>query len=143
MILMKAKNTKGFSYVEVMIALALFAIAMLAIIPALSQAGRNLAFAESAYSSHLQAQRIMLAARTALYDGINPEADIRRVAGSSEFSVWVFGRHAWEIHSAGSPDADVSFAGINLAAPNMTSTVIAVVWGDDGQIAGRAIGMMY
>ena len=142
--LTKTKKTKGFSYIEVILALALFAIAMLAVIPTLTQAGRNLAFAEEAYNGHLQAQRIMLAARAALVNGTSPEADVRYIAGGSEFSVWVYGRNAQEIHSANSPaDADLSFTGINLADPNRASTIIAVVWGENGQAAGRAIGMVY
>jgi len=137
------KNSKGFSYVEVILAMALFSIAMLAIIPTLSQAGRNLVFAEDAYASHLHAQRLMITIRAELLAGRDPEAAVVSAADGFEFSVWVMGRGAREFHSIGSPDADMAFAGISLAAPNQASTVIVVVWGDNGQIAGRAIGMVY
>ena len=151
MILPKAKKTKGFSYIEVMIALALFAIAMLAIVPVLSQAGRNMAFAEGAYDGHLQAQRIMLAARTALLDGTgraDAENAVMAIADNVEFAVWVFGRNPFGgnpqvFYSANRPDASVVFDPTNLAAPGQASTVIAVVWGEDGQVAGRAIGVTY
>ena len=141
--LTKTKKTKGFSYIEVILALALFAIAMLAIIPTLTQAGRNLAFAEEAYNGHLQAQRIMLAARAALMNGTCPEAAVRYIAAGWEFSVWVEGRNKQDFHSTNNPGATLSFNSINLAAPDRASTIIAVVWGENGQAAGRAIGMVY
>jgi len=138
------KKTKGFSYIEVILAMALFAIAMLAVIPTLSQAGRNLVFAEGAYESHLQAQRMMITVRDALLAGADPEAVATLyAAGSFEFSVWIFGRGEMEFHSINHPDADVSFTGVNLAMPSQGSTVIAIVWGNEGQLAGRAIGMVY
>ena len=139
------KKTKGFSYVEVIIAMALFAIALLAIIPALSQAGRNMQFAQEAYAGHLQAQRIMLDVRNALMeDDADLKAAVARYAASGfEFSIWVFGRGAQEIHSIGAPDADATVAGINIAMPNYASTIVVIVWNEDDRVAGRAIGMIY
>ena len=138
------KKTRGFTYIEVIIALALFSIAMLAIVPTLSQAGHNITFAMEAYDGHLQAQRIMLTVRGALMDGADPEVRaIQHAPGNYEFSVWVFGRHAQEFHTVSEPDADVAVSGINMAMASRASTIVAVVWGEDGQVVGRAIGMVY
>jgi len=138
------KKSKGFSYIEVILALALFAIAMLAIIPTLSQAGRNIVFAEDVYASHLQAQRIMLTVRDALIIGADPEQAVsQHIADGFEFSVWVFGQIAQEFHTLDVPAADASVVGINMDMANRASTIVVVVWGDDEQVAGRAIGMAY
>ena len=141
------KKTRGFSYIEVIIALALFAIALLALIPALTQAGRNMFFAERAYAGHLQAQRIMLVVRDALSNDASPgdtkAAALNHAAGNFEFSVWVFGQNAQSFHTINEPDASVAISGLNPTMANHASTIVVVVWGDEGQIMGRAIGMLY
>ena len=138
------KKTRGFSYIEVMIALALFAVALLAIIPMLSQAGRNMIFAEASYASHLQAQRTMLVVREALADGRNPQAAATGyAAGRFEFSVWIFGQGAQEFHTVNIPDANAAVTGINATMANQASTIIVVVWSDEGLLAGRAIGVLH
>ena len=142
------KKTRGFSYIEVIIALALFAIAMLAVVPALAQAGRNMQFAEGAYSGHLQAQRIMLVVRDELTDdnatpATTKAAAITHADGDFDFSIWVFGRNAQSFHTIEEPDIDVAISGLTPTISSQTSTIIAVVWGDEGQILGRAIGMLY
>lgn len=125
-------------------ALALLAIVMAAVIPALYRAGRNLVFAEETYAGHLQAQRIMLGVRGALADGTNPEASAARyAAGGLRFSVWIFGQHAQEFHSIAVPDADAAISGINMTMANYASTIIVVIWSSDGFVAGRAVGMLY
>ena len=86
------KKTGGFSYLEVLIALALFAIVIIAIIPVLTQAGRNMIYAEKAYDAHLQAQRMMLVIRDALMDGQDPEISVvNYTEWDFEFSFWVDG----------------------------------------------------
>ena len=136
------KKTRGFSYIEVIIALALFAIAMLAIIPALTQAGRNMQFAEGAYAGHLQAQRLMLVVRSSLANNRTPDeiraAAISYAAGDFEFSVWISGGGAQDFHTIDNLDVSVSIS----AVANNASVIKTIVWGDDGQIAGRAIGML-
>ena len=141
------KKTSGFSYIEVIIALALFAIAMLAIIPALYQAGRNMFFAEETYTGHLQAQRIMLVVRGSLADGKSLN-EIRADAISSavedlKFSVWIFGQNTRSFHTIDTPDANVTISGLNPRVSHNTSTIVAIVWGEDGQVAGRAVGMLH
>ena len=138
------KKTQGLSYVEVIIAMALFAIALLAIMPTLSQAGHNMAFAQRAYTGHLQAQRMMLVVRDALMDGANPEAEATRyAAGDFEFSVWIFGQNAREFHSTQTADVSAAIAGKNTTMAGQASTIVAVIWCEDGHMTGRAIGMLY
>ncbi|MCL2405724.1 MAG: type II secretion system GspH family protein [Defluviitaleaceae bacterium] len=134
------KKTRGFSYIEVIIALALFAIVVLAVIPTMSQAGRNMTFAVDAYDGHLQAQRIMLAVRDALASGTDPKTRVASITSNFEYSVWVFGRYAQEFHTIDTPDVSAAVAGTNIALAN--STIITVVWGEDGQVIGHAVGMV-
>ena len=142
------KKTRGFSYVEILIAMALFSIAMLAILPTLSQAARNLIFAHDNYSSHLKAQRIMLGVRDALMDDMNPEASaVIYAANRFEFSFWVQGQVTMEFHSDISifdgQNAVAAVMGKNSTMASNASTIIVVVWCEEGHIAGRAIGMLY
>ena len=141
------KKTRGFSYIEVIIALAIFAIAMLAIIPVLTQAGRNMLFAQETYAGHLQAQRLMLVVRDALADNVS-QSDVRTraisfAADDFEFSVWIFGQNAQAFHTIDEPDINAAISGLNATMSNYTSTIIVAVWGDDKQVMGRAIGILY
>jgi len=138
------KKTRGHSYIEMIIALALFAIAMLAIMPTLSQAGRNISFAMEIYDGYLQAQSTMLIVRDALLSGADPETRVlQHAAGNYEFSVWVFGRYAREFHTVYNPDVDAAVTGINMALSSRSSTIVAVVWCEAGHIIGRAVGVVY
>ena len=137
------KKSRGFSYIEVIIAMALFAIAMLAVIPVLSQAGRNMVFAEEAYTGHFQAQRIMLIVRDALIDDANPQARVAANVSDVDFSVWVLGRGEQEFHTIYNPDADARIYEKNIAMGNRASVIVVVVWDADGRVSGRAVGMVY
>ena len=123
-------------------AMLLFSIAMLAIIPALTQAGRNMAHAQWAYAGHLQAQRLMLAARDALDNGQCPIAAASQHA-NAPFSLWIYGANTVEFHCQDAPEAENTVTGVTAAMANNASTIIVIVWGEDGQVAGRAIGMHY
>ena len=139
------KKTRGFSYIEVLIAMALFAIALLAIIPAMQQAGRNMIYAQEAYASQLQAQGLMLVVRDAIDDGENPRTQaLQYAAGSFEFSFWVNNR--W-FHSKGNsaiddPGISAVLDSMNATISNQASIIVVVVWDDENQISGRALGVM-
>jgi len=140
---MACKNSRGFSYVEILIAMALFAIAMLAIIPTLSQAGRNMLFAQRAYDSHMQAQRTMLVVREALEDGANPgQRALAYADGNFEFSFRIHGQNSMDFHSS-TQHADINITGINAAMATYATVIVVVVWGEDEQVAGRAVGVLY
>ena len=137
------KKSRGFSYIEVIIAMALFAIVMLAVIPVLSQAGRNMVFAEDAYTGHFQAQRIMLIVRDALIDGANPQARVEDSISDVDFSVWVLGRGGQEFHTVDDPGPGARIYDMNVAMDNRASVIVVVVWDADGRVSGRALGMIY
>jgi len=137
------KKTAGFSYLEILIALALFAIVLIAIVPALTQAGRNMVYAEGAYDSHLQAQRVMLVVRDALIDNADPVVATSSFIGSIDFSFWVRGQNGINFHPRGEPEVDIAAIGSNYTINYQANTIIVVVWSEDGYIAGRAIGMLY
>ncbi|MCL2571434.1 MAG: type II secretion system GspH family protein [Defluviitaleaceae bacterium] len=138
------KRTAGVSYIELLVAMALFAIALLAILPTLSQAARNMTFAQETYAGHLQAGRVMLTVRNALMNNEDPKARVAAyVAGDFEYSVWIFGQNAQDFHSYIAIDAHTAISGINATMQEHASTIVVVVWGEDGQIIGRSIGMMH
>ncbi|MCL2049714.1 MAG: hypothetical protein FWG87_13425 [Defluviitaleaceae bacterium] len=62
----RTPTKKGLSYMEIVIALSLFAILFLGALPLLSHAGRNLTAAEDGYKAQLAAQGIMLAVRDSM-----------------------------------------------------------------------------
>jgi len=136
------KKSRGVSYIELLIAMALFAIALLAIIPTLSQAGRNMQYAQEAYAGHLEAGRIMLVVRDALADGIDPTISAKAsTANELEFSFWIFGQNSMEFHTVNAPEASSAVSGTNAVMAAYASVIVAVVWGAEGQISGRAIGI--
>ncbi|MCL2361934.1 MAG: type II secretion system GspH family protein [Defluviitaleaceae bacterium] len=136
------KKTRGFSYVEVIIAMALFAIAMLAVIPALTQAARNMTYAHETAEGHMQAQRLMHELRDNLDGDITLEARAAVYAASSfEYSVWITGQRQVHFSSTNAPSANTNISGINQNMASRASTIVVIVWGEDEQILGRAIGM--
>ena len=140
------KKTRGFSYLEVLIAGALFAIALLAVIPVMSNAARNMIYAQEAYAGHLQAQRLMLVIREELLTE-NPTPQSRAVSyarGEFNFSVRILGRYANAFHSTPPPhDIEINITGLNPTIRNHASTIVVAVWCDEGQIKGRAVGMIF
>jgi len=143
---MKNKRRGGFSYIEILIALALFAIMLIAVLPMLFQAGRNMRFAESNYRNHLLAQGMMLAVRDALVDGASSEnaASIYASEHDIEFySVWIFREHGVLRSFYGVSKANVSIIdGVALVTDN-SYVVIAAIWNEDGNMTGRAIGVAH
>ena len=137
------KLTGGFSYIEVLIAMALFFIVLAAALPALSAAGRNLAYAQNHYSAHLQAQRMMLAIREALHKDEDLELAATAIALQPGFtySFWVFGAQA---ANGGNESAYITadITSLNLLALVNSSAIKVVIWDSHGNAAGQAIGML-
>ena len=141
-ICLKQKKRGGFSYMEVLIALALFAIALTAVFPSLLQAARNMEFAEGYYRSHLLAQGMMLVVRDSLVDG-SPQVAAADFATANEverYSVWIFGQRAGYFSYGGVLQANVTLTGGAVAGH---STIVVVIWSEDGNMAGRAVGVLY
>jgi type II secretory pathway pseudopilin PulG len=133
---------KGFSYIEIIIATALFAIAFVAILPVISQASRNLAYAQGGYEAHLRAQSLLLTLRDALAVNEDPEPIARAYSAARDnfsFTVWLIGG-AGEERTFGSPGAPAASVQVSGISPSDNQTVIVVVvWGERGDIAARAV----
>ena len=142
------KARAGFSYMEVLIALALFTIALIVALPVLTMSGRNLAYAQDTYAAHLAAQRLMLIARDALADGVDPVSMTVQHAADGNyhgFHLWIFapgGGIQVVFHSEGAPEAEAAI--IASAVPELANfyTIMVVVWNEWGHAAGQAIGLL-
>jgi prepilin-type N-terminal cleavage/methylation domain-containing protein len=147
------KTRKGFSYIEIIIALAIFAVLVLAALPLLNQAGRNLVYAEESYKAHLAAQGIMLAVRDAL--GASGLSGAQAVAGEyalrhgvEGYSVWVFYENPYT--AAFYFGSFYETLGVNATLPQLSHEhflagayiIVVVVWDEGLSIAGRAIGFV-
>jgi hypothetical protein len=130
---------------EVLISLALFAIVLVAALPTLSHAGRNLAYAQDGHAAHLRAQSVMLLVRDALADGVAPETVIHDYSNERDgfpYTVWINGGAGGDrvFTSPGAPSAALSMDGIALFSNR--SVIYVVVWNEHGHVAGRAMGFV-
>lgn len=126
---------------EILIALSLFSIMLVAVLPSLLHAGRNMEFAKTYYEGHLNAQRIMLVARDAIWDGNDPKAMVLDYTSDSDidlYSVWIFGEDKNYFSTYGAPSMDVSI--VSGLAPAHKYTIVVVTWNEYGNMTGRAIG---
>jgi len=149
----------GVSYIELTVALTLFAVLLLAVLPLLTASARNMAAARHGYEAHLAAQSIMLAvrdsARTTSPAALTPtiaEAAAANAAYRTDvnmYRVWVFasGNASYDeiLFTFGSyyaPDEDASFAG--LATLDFTGNgrvILVAVFNEHLHMAGRAVGV--
>ena len=126
-----SKASPGVSYMEILIALAIFGVLLMAALPLLNQAGRNLAYAQDGYRAHLAAQSIMIAVRAGRTQSLSAYAE--------DFTVWSFSR---------SQPGEILF-GTPAPLPQLTRTnfsqsaviIVVVVRNEHGYPAGRAIGV--
>ena len=125
---------------EMLIALALLAIALVAVLPTLLQGGRNMEYAESHYRGHLIAQEIMLTARDALMNDVNNPTFTLRDA--SYYRVWFRGVNNAEIYSAGAPTATIDVMSELAPLTGYNTTIVVAVWNSERNIIGRAFGVV-
>jgi len=134
---MKIKQRGGFSYIEVIIALALFIIVMAAVLPVLNQAALNARFAREGYGAHLYARHIMLRVRDALNADTTPQWE----AGGLRYTVWVYAPTG-AVTITASPDAPTGAVQFPEAGPFSGRTIIKVViWNEQDYPIGRAVGI--
>jgi len=127
---------------ELIIALALFTITIVVVLPLLLQAGRNMQVAQNHYHGHLDAQRVMLVVRDALLDGENPQAAANTYAqlrGIEFFSVWITGASELHFVSYGAPTADIVLSSSLLPAGR---SIVVAVWCEYGNLIGRSVGVV-
>jgi type II secretory pathway component PulJ len=134
--------TGGFSYIEILIAVTLFAILLVAVLPIISQASRNMAYAQDRYEAHLWAHNLMLIIREELELHIDAaainRAETRTAIYSADrggflFTFWINGTPY-----PPTPSATVSLMGF---APERT-TIIVVIWDGHENIIARAFGVI-
>jgi len=141
---MKDKQQKGFSYIEILIALALFSILIVAALPTLIQATRNMSVAQAHHQHHLAAQSIMLAVRDSLLDGGNLEHAAQVVAdihGIEFYTVSIVGENATIFGPYGSPGANILLTSELTIPLETASFVVVAVWNNEGTPTGRAVGV--
>jgi type II secretory pathway pseudopilin PulG len=138
------KGTSGFSYIEIIVSLALFSIALVAVLPVLSQASRNLAYAQDVYAAQLRAHNLLFIVRDALTDGHDPEPAARQYSQAREgfpFTVHITGGTGGD-RGFSTPDAPTALINVNDNAPSFNQTVITViVWNEHSHIAARIVGI--
>jgi len=139
---MTDKNNSGLSYIEVIIATAMFVVVLGVVFATISQATRNMHTAETHAAAHRHATGIMLAVRDAANaraeaDASNPAPLITAADATAarfdveHFTVWIdgvflTGENWGHSHPSG-------------YFPNGIITV--AVWCDNERIIGRAVGM--
>jgi prepilin-type N-terminal cleavage/methylation domain-containing protein len=134
----------GFSYVEILVALSLFGILIMAALPLLNQAGRNLAFAEDGYEAFLGAQGIKLAVRdTGLLspaDAALAASDAAARFGIGTYRVWIFSENADIAEAFGESFGSACAPEITAELSGDLSVIVVVVWNEDMFVTGRAVG---
>lgn len=138
-----SKYRAGFSYLEILIALALFAIVLVAVLPTLLQAGRNMGYAESYYRGHLIAQELMLAVRDALVDGGDVEYaafDHAQLRDISYYRIWLSSENVAEIYVPDAPKTIINLHNELVPLSGYNTVIIVAVWNDDKNLIGRAFG---
>jgi len=143
---MKNKRQKGFSYIEILIAMALFSILIAVALPTLIQAARNMDISQEHYWHHLAAQSIMLAVRDSLLHGGILENAAQSMADAHDvefYTVSIFGENTISFSSYESPPADILLT--SQLAPFMgeVSFVVVAVWNSEGILTGRAVGVAH
>jgi len=139
MVMISKKSTAGLSYLEIVIAFALLMVVVAAVFPTISQAARNMEYAQSHYVAHRNASSIMLAVRDAVADGDNVHHAALNLVdsfGVESFSVWISGDSLTEISSDCAPQANIQ---LTPSSPYVTTIIIAI-WNEHGYLAGHAIG---
>jgi len=137
------------SYAEIIIAMAIFCIAMLPVLPALSMAGHNASRSAEAYKARLAAEGIMFAAREAAASGREPAAYVGAYVSSLDaapfaWGFWVFDeKGALLTHGADGFEAGYASASSDLfsiAGSTFGFVVVAAAVIGEGGPAGHSAG---
>ena len=150
------RTKKGFTYIEVLIALAIFIIVLLPLFPVFAKAGRDTSTAQAGYLAWLAAQEIMLQVKDAAENGFTSEittklhTDINTFLENYQepvnaYGYWVFFEKGplYKYLSSDAPEITVSAAVSDMleVAINEGFTIVSVVWMESEGIIGRATGM--
>ena len=128
----KIKLKNGFTYIDVIVAAAIFSIAVIAVFAVLGQSFNNMTIAKDRHEAHLSAQSIMLIVR----DSANPD-----LSDFDNYTVWIIGDSIIYITDKDEPGP---VPNINITTPLVYGTmIIVIVWDENGNIAARAKGMIF
>ena len=127
---MKSKN--GFTYIDVIVAAAIFSIAAMAVFAVLNQSFNNMNIARERHKAHLSAQSIMLIVR----DGVPPD-----LSGFNNYTVWLIGDSTTYMTDMDDPGPMPDVNIINAAVHG--TMIIVIIWDSNGNIAARAKGMAF
>ena len=140
----------GYSYAEVLIALAVFAIALVPLFPAINKLRSDADAAGSVYSAQLSAQELMLIVREATEECEPALARAAEYASARSeairaYAYWIVAPDggAENFSSPFAPDGfDASAEVSNFTLPDSVEcfVIVAAVW-DFGGTEGRAVGM--
>jgi type II secretory pathway pseudopilin PulG len=156
-------NRKGFSYTEVLIALAVFCAAIAPIFPALTQVRQNEWYAREHYQAQLYANELLWIVQDALVRNESPERaaeslpeTFTHITETSPASVktpvpfYPLFIYACYIANDGENYSEAAFA--SPGAPSLLVSagtvppgwriVTAVVWDTEGRMAARAVGVI-
>ncbi|MDR1665213.1 MAG: type II secretion system GspH family protein [Clostridiales bacterium] len=143
------KSNRGFSYIEVLIALAIFCIVLLSVLPTVAKAGADSRAAADGYRAQLCAQEILLVARDALNAGLPPQAEVENYIGSLAekpfaYGYWLTGTDEGYT-SPNAPDIIPASAitGLPETGDRPGYLLVVAVWTPDGRLAGRSAAMVY
>ena len=130
------KQNAGFSYVEVIVATALFVILLASALSLITAAARNAERAESLYETHLAANSLMQVTR----DNIT-SPDLASNISSRALDMDIQNYTIWVIKD----NQIFTFGDIFYDMPNVSGSfsgdlIIAVIRDDDGEMIGRAVG---
>ena len=160
---LKNKPQGGFSYLEILIAGAVFAVVSVVAIQSVLQAGWNLALAERNHAAHLGAQHVMLGVRDFVTDeamtyGITnishhdfseAVSTYASLNGLDRVSVWIRGAVHLEVHfSEGfaisdAPIFSTAFSDTRAAFIGHSAAIYVITWNEHGHISGYAVGVAH
>jgi prepilin-type N-terminal cleavage/methylation domain-containing protein len=132
------KNRSGFSYIEILLALTIFSVLLMAALPLINQAGRNLAYAQEGYDAHLAAQSIMMAVRADIGNAQAVASNRAAELGAESYSVWIFSEgETISFETACAPSVDATLTGGSFFSES--TYMVVAVWDSQKNLAGRAV----
>lgn len=139
------RNEYGFSYAEVIVALAIFCVAASVVFPSLSQARRNADYAARAYEAQLLAGDLTLAVKIALNSGVPPvpaaDACVSFAGERFAYAFWVSDAAGDIILSHASADAPAFDIQAQYAGWASGKIIVAAVYDTEGRMLGHSVGM--
>jgi type II secretory pathway pseudopilin PulG len=127
-------SKKGITYIETLIALAVFCIALMPLLSGLYGAYRNAAYAKEEYEAHLQAQQLMVTARDAFEQNADASEAIETyTVRLSHYGVWVD-----NVLIAGQGELPDVIATLNGLSGRL---ITVIVWAEGSETHGYAYGI--